>query len=415
MLYNEKKGCGSVFEKLNEIKVFRDPIHSYVKVEYKIIWDCINAREFQRLRRVRQLGGAFIVYHTAEHSRFSHSLGVYEIVRQLVSENREIHNALSEYDRLTVMLAGLLHDLGHGPYSHSFEAVTGISHEQITGRIILEDSEIHRILANGSPALAKDVASVIDKTHPNQILSQLVSGQLDADRMDYLLRDAYFTGTTYGEFDMARILRTLQIREGKLTVKESGIHSVEDYIMARYHMYWQVYYHPVARSYEAILHAMFTRYRELLELGYESIFAPMDPFMKNEEVSLEAHYQLDESCCNYGMGLFTQCSDPILSDLADRLVNRHLFGYQDVESEEDVMFMQKKVEEAGLDPRYYLLEDTASQQPYVPYHKDKENFVYVLCSDGAVRELSKCSVIVSALLNAEDKKDYKMYFPKELD
>lgn len=404
-----------MFEKLDEIKVFRDPIHSYVKVEYKIIWDCINAREFQRLRRVRQLGGSFIVYHTAEHSRFSHSLGVYEIVRQLVSDNRDIHDALSEYDRLTVMLAGLLHDLGHGPYSHSFEAVTGVSHEDFTARIILEDSEIHRILAAGSPTLAKDVASVIDKTHPNAILSQMVSGQLDADRMDYLLRDAYFTGTTYGEFDMARILRTLQIRDDKLTVKESGIHSVEDYIMARYHMYWQVYYHPVARSYEAILHAMFRRYRELLETGHTSIFALMDPFMTNDVISLEAHYQLDESCCNYGMGLFMRCDDPILSDLADRLVNRHLFEYRDVESENDVAEMQKKIEAAGLDARYYLLQDTASQQPYVPYHKDKENFVYVLCTDGEVRELSKCSVIVSALLNAEDKKDYKMYYPKEMD
>ena len=160
---------------------------------------------------------------------------------------------------------------------------------------------------------------------------------------------------------------------------------------------------------------MFRRYRDLLESGHPSIFEPIDSSMLNQKISLEAHYQLEESACNYGMGLFVQSDDAILSDLASRLVNRNLFGYKNVNSVDDVGLMQKKVEDAHLDVRYYLLQDTASQKPCAPYHKSTENFVYVLCSDGEIRELSKCATIVSALLNAEDKKDDKMYYPKELD
>lgn len=221
-----------MFEKLNEVKVLRDPIHGYIHVDLKVIWDCINSREVQRLKRIRQLGGAFQVYHTAEHSRFAHSLGVYEIARRMVEEIRDLRETLSEEEKITVMAAGLLHDLGHGPFSHAFESVTIAKHEEMTRRIILEETEVHRALVRCSPSLPEKVAAVIDHTHPNKILVQMISGQLDADRMDYLLRDAYFTGTKYGEFDLERILRTIRVRDHKMVVKESGMHSVEDYIMA---------------------------------------------------------------------------------------------------------------------------------------------------------------------------------------
>ena len=235
-----------MFEKLDEIKVLRDPVHGYIHIEYKVIWDCINSREFQRLRRIRQQGSSFVVYHTAEHSRFGHSLGVYEIVRRMCNEIKDIDDYLSEEDKVVVMLSGLLHDIGHGPFSHTFEAISDIKHEIYSCRILEEDTEVHRALENSRRGLSSTVASVINHTHLNPILAQMVSAQLDADRMDYLLRDAYFTGTKYGEFDLERVLRTLRIKDNTIMVKESGVHSIEDYIMARYHMYWQVYYHPVA-------------------------------------------------------------------------------------------------------------------------------------------------------------------------
>ena len=251
-------------KKTEERKVLRDPIHGYIHVDLQVIWDCINAKEMQRLKRIHQLGGDYQVYHTAEHSRFAHSLGVYEIVRRMVNEVQALHETLSEYEKTTVMLAGLLHDIGHGPFSHAFENISQLRHEEYTVKIIMEESsEVHQILENCHPHLSEDVASIIQYRHPKECLNQMVSGQLDADRMDYLLRDAYFTGTNYGKFDLERILRTIRVKDGKIVVKESGIHSVEDYIMARYHMYWQVYLHPVARSYEILLTSIFKRMKEL--------------------------------------------------------------------------------------------------------------------------------------------------------
>jgi len=172
-----------MFRKTDEVKVLRDPVHGYIHVDYEAVWQCINSAWFQRLRRIRQLGGAYMVYHTADHTRFGHSLGVYEIVRRMVTEVPDISNALTEREKLTVMLAGLMHDIGHGPYSHAFEKVSGTSHEEYTCRIIEEDPEIRGILENTAEGMAKEVADVIRHKSANPILPQLVSSQLDADRM----------------------------------------------------------------------------------------------------------------------------------------------------------------------------------------------------------------------------------------
>ena len=217
---------------MNEKRVLRDAIHDYIHVDHLVIWHLINSQEMQRLRRVKQLGGTYQVFQSAEHSRFVHSLGVYQVVRRML-ETECLDNELNDYDKLCVMCAGLLHDIGHGPFSHSFEGVFKEDHENITVRMILEDSEVHNILITVHEDLPTDIAAIIQHTHKNQILIQMVSSQLDADRMDYLLRDSYMTGTTYGQFDMSRILRTIRICDGKIVHKESGVQAIANYILAR--------------------------------------------------------------------------------------------------------------------------------------------------------------------------------------
>lgn len=400
-----------MLEKTSEEKVLRDPIHGYIHVNLKVVWNCINAKEFQRLRRVHQLGGTYEVYHTAEHSRFAHSLGVYEIVRRMVHEVDGLIE-LSEYEKATVMLAGLLHDIGHGPFSHAFEVVMPKSHEEYTSEIILGDTEIHKILMDVSEQLPQDIANIIAYKHSNDLLNQVVSGQLDADRMDYLLRDAYFTGTSYGNFDLERVIRTMRVRDQKIVVKESGIHTVVDYIMARYHMYWQVYYHPTTRSFEAILNSLFRRMKDVYEtqpnlLSEVKMFIPF----LTQKPKLPDHFLMDEPAAFYGFSLLRNSSDRIMADLAHRLLDRDLFEYQNYEKEEDLLPIQTKVKNLGYDSAYYVITDSASQKPYRPYKSENAHNIWILKNDRTIAELSEVSDIVASIVGGNEKEDKKVFFP----
>ncbi|OLU47151.1 HD domain-containing protein [Faecalibaculum rodentium] len=392
---------------LNEPRVLRDPVHGYIHITSPVIWRLLDTPEFQRLRRIRQLGGVFQVYHTAEHSRFSHSLGVYEIVRRMTEEVPDIGGSLSRQEKLVVLCAALLHDVGHGPYSHSFERLSHCSHEQMTVRLILEDTDIHTGLAEADPFLPAQVAAVIQGTCPNPLLCDLISSQLDADRMDYLLRDAYETGTSYGTFDLERILRCLRVKNGRLCIKESGMHSVEDYIMARYHMYWQVYLHPVARAYEVMLQLFFDRYSEVrsqLKIDLlENVFRLSE---------LTCFLELDDYRLVTGLQQASVSDDRILADLADRLLNRRLFDWIEEPDPSQEFQIRQRLEQAGLPTLFYLREDVSGSKVYLPYHEDRAQ-IRVLCADGEVRNLSHQSAIVSALDTMKPSVSRRLYFPKE--
>ncbi|MBO7703689.1 MAG: HD domain-containing protein [Solobacterium sp.] len=403
-----------MFQKTDEVKVLRDPVHSHVRVEYEVIWQLINSAWIQRLRRIRQLGGAFMVYHTAEHSRFSHSLGVYEIVRRMVTEVPDLSDALSDREKITVMAAALLHDVGHGPYSHAFEEVLNESHEVYTCRIIEEDPEIRSILESAAPGLSRDVADVIRHQYHNPLLSQLVSSQLDADRMDYLLRDAFFTGTTYGHFDLERILRTLRVVEGRVVVKESGIYAIENYVMARYHSYWQIYYHPGARSYENVLSKLFRRLRDLSKEGRMPKSIPaMKPLIEGKRLSLEEYYVLDEYACNYAFEVIAKGDDPIAADLADRLLNRRLFSFMEASLENREM-VRAALLARGFDPEYYLGEDDVGQRVYVQQSVSGAMGIWVRLHGGEIKELSQASNIVQSVIGGSPLRDERIFFPKEI-
>ncbi|GAA0487688.1 HD domain-containing protein [Salinibacillus aidingensis] len=405
-------------EQLTEEKVFKDPVHRYVHVRDRVIWDLIGTPEFQRLRRIKQLGTSFYTFHGAEHSRFNHSLGVYEIVRRIL-ENFKEHPDWNEEERLLCLTAGLLHDLGHGPFSHTFEKVFDLDHEDFTREIILGDTNVNTILKRVHPDFPQDVADVIGKTYSNKLVVSLISSQIDADRMDYLQRDAYFTGVSYGHFDMERILRVMRPLDDQVVIKATGMHAVEDYIMSRYQMYWQVYFHPVTRSSEVILTKILHRARYLYENNYDFKLAPSHflSFFKGNP-TLEDYLKLDESIVFYYFQIWKEENDPILSDLCNRFVNRHLFKYIEFNPNhqfEQFMELHQLFTEAGIDPDYYLEVDSSSDLPYDFYRpgEDEERLpIHLLMQNDELKELSRHSDIVEAI-SGKKRTDHKLYFPSD--
>jgi len=404
-------------EKLHEEKVFKDPVHRYVHVRDRVIWDLIATPEFQRLRRIKQLGTTYLTFHGAEHSRFNHSLGVYEIVRRILF-NFEDRPHWDESDRLLSLCAALLHDLGHGPFSHSFEKIFNLDHEVFTQKILTGDTEINRVLERAEKGFSRKVADVIAKTSEKKLVVSLISSQIDADRMDYLQRDAYYTGVSYGHFDMERILRVMRPLDDQVVIKQSGMHAVEDYIMSRYQMYWQVYFHPVTRSAEVILTKILHRAKELYEKGYEFKLKPTH-FLSffEEKVSLKEYLRLDESIVYYYFQQWQEETDAILSDLCERFMNRRLFKYVEFNPQQvkEWMELYGLFEKAGIDPNYYLEVDSSSDLPYDFYRPGEEEErlpIHLLMPGGELKELSRNSDIVEAI-SGKKRSDHKLYYPSD--
>ncbi|WP_284140161.1 HD domain-containing protein [Virgibacillus sp. LDC-1] len=407
-------------KQLQEEKVFKDPVHRYVHVRDQVIWDLIATPEFQRLRRIKQLGTTNLTFHGAEHSRFNHSLGVYEIVRRIINNFQDRPNWDNE-ERLLCLCAALLHDLGHGPFSHSFEKVFKLDHEYFTQQIILGDTKINEVLERVQPGFAQNVADVIDKTYQNKLVVSLISSQIDADRMDYLLRDAYFTGVSYGHFDMERILRVMRPIEDQVVIKSTGMHAVEDYIMSRYQMYWQVYFHPVTRSAEVILTKILHRAKHLYETSNYTFKLEPTHFISffTGDVQLEHYLKLDESIVQYYFQLWQDEDDFILSDLCERFMNRRLFKYVEFNPNhmmKELMELYRLFQKIGIDPEYYLVDDSSSDLPYDFYRPGEEEErlpIHLLMPNGELKELSRHSDIVEAI-SGKKRTDHKLYFPKDL-
>ncbi|MFD2446825.1 HD domain-containing protein [Bacillus sp. CGMCC 1.16607] len=411
---------GYATEKLSEEKVFKDPVHRYVHVRDRVIWDLIGTREFQRLRRIKQLGTTYLTFHGAEHSRFNHSLGVYEIIRRIVDDIFKGRHGWVEDHRLLCLCAGLLHDLGHGPFSHSFEKVFDLDHEHFTQEIILGDTEVNQVLSKVAVDFPRQVAEVIAKTFPNKQVVSLISSQIDADRMDYLQRDAYYTGVSYGHFDMERILRVMRPREDQVVIKQSGMHAVEDYIMSRYQMYWQVYFHPVSRSAEVILTKILHRAKHLHQQYYSFKHHPIHFYsLFEEETTLADYLKLDESVILFYFQIWQEEEDVILSDLCRRFMNRDLFQYVEFDPAKEYKKMAELsllFKKAGIDPDYYLVVDSSSDLPYDFYRPGEEEErlpIQLLMKNGEIRELSRESEIVDAI-SGKRRTDHKLYYPADV-
>lgn len=409
-------------------KVFRDPVHNYVHVRSNTILRLINTPEFQRLRRIKQLGTSSYTFQGAEHSRFTHSLGVYEITRQIVDVFEKQYPSKTPGDglwddseRLVVLCAALLHDIGHGPYSHTFEHIFHTNHEAITQEILTSpETEVNRILRDVAPDFPEKVASVIDHTYPNPQVVQMISSQIDADRMDYLLRDAYYTGTKYGLFDLNRILHVMRPYSGGIAFAESGMHAVEDYIVSRFQMYQQVYFHPVSRSMEVILSSLLRRGKELYESGeLEGIQRPslLVPFFERN-FSLTDYLKLDDGVLDTYFIYWRDEPDQVLRDLAERFLSRRPLKSATFfpKDRKVIPTLENLVQQAGFDPRYYTAINDSFDLPYDDYDPsdaEPKTQIEILQSDSTLRELSTLSPLVTAL-KGKISGDERFFFPKEM-
>lgn len=413
-------------------KNYRDSVHNIIQLdtdseEGRLLVRLIDTAEFQRLRRVRQLGLAYFAYQGAEHSRFTHSLGAMHLATRILSRFAPQYG-ISPEQTLAVRAAALLHDIGHGAFSHVLESILGFHHEDFTIEAVMSDeTEVGRVLKDYSPKLASDVASIIRGDFKPVALAQLVSSQLDVDRMDYLLRDSLMTGAKYGIYDLEWIVKSIEIdtEHDRLYVSAQGIYAVEDYLQARYYMFRQVYFHRTLRAAEAILKAILRRVLELNSRGTSVWYAAGTPFenlIKGEPLTLKAHLAMDDTDVLFHIKQWQRSEDKVLSDLATRFLNRRLFKAFDLDMPEPDRheFLSKArevVAAAGLDPDFYCIEDKAGDVPYYFYTRELDKpkdliFVQDGYSRPVLKEISEVSSAVRGLQKAYHI--HRLCFPHEL-
>ena len=400
-----------MFTKLERTKVFRDPLYGYITVDYKIISDLIDSKEIQRLRRIRQLSGVSMVFQTAEHSRFTHALGAYQMAN-LVLQNVDGMQEIPEYNKILFLCSALLHDIGHGPYSHAFEGVTGTPHEEMSVKLIQNPlTDVNRILSI-SNTLADDIAAVISHNNKFPLIEALVSSQLDVDRMDYLSRDAYFTGAAYGHIDYFRILRSMKIENNKVLVRASGVHSIESYLMSRYHMYFQVYYHPVARAYECILEGIYARIKDLTNNNIK-VDASIESFLNviSNSNDVKSYIDLDDAYVNGFIKQLTKSKDEILNKLANAFESRNLFSFIDLANEPDQIFINNLVEKFNTSTgKYFFKRNKVSAVAYLHSKKSDINDIKVLLPSGDIKSLDEYSPIIKSLTSSSYKMIERIYY-----
>ena len=422
-------------DRLNTVaeRIYRDPVHNIIRlctdgVEGELMMRLIDSREFQRLRRIKQLGLGLYTYQGAEHSRFTHSLGAFHLMTRVLDQLGERYDIAHE-NRVAARAAALLHDVGHGSFSHVMEKVLGFHHEAWTVRVLLsDDTEVGKLLQGYSEELPGKVASIIEGTFEPGALAQLVSSQLDVDRMDYLLRDSLMTGAKYGIYDLEWIINALAIDEerDRIYVMARGLYAVEEYLQARYYMFRQVYFHRTLRSAEAVLRSIIRRALHLVSTNTDVWYAPDTAFenvLRKRALSVTEHLEIDDSDVMFHVKQWQRSSDQILGDLSRRFVERRLFKAIDLdmpESErEDFLAVAREcVAQAGFDPDYYFIEDRASDVPYYNYYTiegaEPKSHIYV--EDGyahpEIREISEVSDVVRGLQRRYEL--HRVCFPAEV-
>src|SRR5437899_2123581 len=354
-------------------KIIRDPVHDVIVLRTDrpleaLLFRLLNAPQVQRLRRVRQLGLASLAYPGADHSRYSHSLGVMETARKMINRLRWLVSIDPEKEAMCLVSA-LLHDLGHGPFSHVFERISGLKHEQITGQIIEDKTgEVNRLLVDFDRQMPSKVAAVLEGQPKRTFFNDILASQLDADRFDYLLRDNLMTGSQYGGFDLSWLVMAITVDEksDRLVVVAKGISAVEDYLQARYHMYRNVYFHKVVRSAEGMVKLALQRARRLAiqeRLEWPPKEHVVHKALLGQNLSAGNFNDLDDISILHCFKVWAQGDDATLAELCRGLLFRRLFKVIDISGLDDARAQQAfamaadLVKKGGGEADYEILLD----------------------------------------------------------
>lgn len=396
-------------------KIFNDPVYGFVSIPPGIIFQLIEHPWFQRLRRISQLGLTGYVYPGALHTRFHHAIGALHLMREAIDVLRSKEVLITEEEQEAVCIAILLHDIGHGPFSHALEhTLVDIHHEALSLMLM----ERLNTAFDGKLTMAIDIFKDV---YPKKFLHQLVSGQLDMDRMDYLNRDSFFTGVSEGVIGYHRIIKMLHVKDGGLVVEEKGIYSIEKFLIARRLMYWQVYLHKTAMCAEKMLIQVLRRAKELAREGWQLKVSDSLAFFfygggepAGQENGIETilyHFsRLDDNDIYYALKQFMDSDDPILAFLSSSLLNRKLFKIElqntPFESDYVEQVRLKIIEHFGVKAETYLLiPGKESNRAY----NDQKDEIKILYKDGKVLSLSENA---DYEVNSKIIVKYYMCYPK---
>ena len=396
-------------------KIINDPVYGFITIDHLLILQIISHPYYQRLRNIHQMAFAHLVYPGAMHSRLHHSLGAYHLMCTALNELKSKGIAITAEEELGAKIAILLHDIGHGPYSHALEheLIEGVNHETISLLIIQQLNEE----LNGQLQTA---IAIFTNNHPKPFLYQLVSGQLDTDRMDYLNRDSFFTGVAEGVIGYDRIIKMLMVKDGELMVEEKAIYSIEKFLVSRRLMYWQVYLHKTVLGAEMMLVKIIRRAKELIRKG-ESLTAatiPLDFFLNHAagtsiKDNLPIFCSLDDYDVMATIKNWCRHKDIILTTLCRSLTDRKLFKVKlQAEPFDNTLVEEKKKEIAdrlGIsndEADYFVFTGEASNTTYNP----GDESINILFKDGTIKDISKVdNALIQHNLSSTIKKYYICY------
>ncbi|MCZ4243135.1 HD domain-containing protein [Pedobacter punctiformis] len=361
---------------MNKKKIINDPVYGFISIPSELVYDVISHPYFQRLRYIKQLGMTHLVYPGALHTRFHHALGAMHLMGLALEILRSKGHSITAGEEEAAILAILLHDIGHGPFSHALEhsLVTGIKHEDISARLMQELNE------HFGGRLTHAI-EVFNGTYPKKFLHQLISGQLDLDRMDYLNRDSFFTGVSEGVISFDRIIKMFNVYDDDLVIEEKGIYSIEKFLIARRLMYWQVYLHKTVISGEMLLVKLLERAKQL-SVGGEDLFASpsLNHFLKNnineddffkDQIHLEHFTNLDDQDIYAAVKVWVKHPDKILSTLCRMLTSRNLYKVEmgnEMADEDRIQFLQNAavnlLEIRPEEARYFVFTESIKNRAY---------------------------------------------------